>query len=71
MCLYFDGLPIKNLASNRMAGIPLAAYKYKTGSGRHRLLLSNKNANVARICILLYFINQTLSSHAGSEADFL
>jgi hypothetical protein len=29
MCLYFGGLPIKNLASNRMAGVALAAYKYK------------------------------------------
>jgi hypothetical protein len=71
MCLYFHGLPIKNLASNRMAGIPLAAYKYKTGSGRQRLLLSNKKPNVGRICILLYFINQTLAFNVGVEADSL
>jgi hypothetical protein len=69
MCLYFDGSPIKNLASNRMAGSTLAAYKYKTGCGRLRLLPSKKAQGVC-ICILLYFIDQTFSFNAGIEAAF-
>jgi hypothetical protein len=50
-----------------MAGSTLAAYKYKTGCGRLRLLPSKKAQGVCN-CILLYFIDQTFSFNAGIEA---
>ena len=55
---------------HRMAGLPLAASKYKTGSCRQGLLLS-KNPALDRICILACFINRTLLVNVNLEAAFL
>jgi hypothetical protein len=70
MCLYFDGLPIKDLASNRMAGVALAAYKYKNRMRSAAITSQQKNSSGAQICTLLHFIVQTFSFNAGIEAAF-
>jgi hypothetical protein len=59
---------------SRMAGVALAAYKYKTGCGRQRRTFSAKNSSGASICILrlrtlLYRLN--FLNRFGSRGCFL